>query len=233
MKKLAGLLVLLCMQLLLQAQINDPNAQVREVAPFTGIHVSNAFNVYLSQASADAVAVSASSVKDRDLITVEVKNGILYIGMKKDSGWKGNKKLRAYISFRDISSLNISGACDVFVQGSMKVTNLKIQQSGASDFKGKLDAERLEVELSGASDMTVSGTVTRLQADVSGASDFKGYDLTAESCTVQASGASDVHISVSKELSAEVSGASDVKYKGDCSLRNIKTSGSGSIKKTS
>ena len=64
---------------LAQKTIKDENAQVRDAKNFHGISVGHAFTVYLNQGNEEAVAVSASEEKFRDLITVEVKNGILYI----------------------------------------------------------------------------------------------------------------------------------------------------------
>src|SRR5262245_35381929 len=87
-----------------QLTVNDPNADVRVAKDFHAISVSNAFDVYLTQGGEEAVAVSASDPKYRDQILVEVKNGILSIGIKSQ-GWKwmkGNKKLIAYISFKSI-----------------------------------------------------------------------------------------------------------------------------------
>jgi hypothetical protein len=52
-------------------------------------------------------------------------------------------------------------------------------------------------------------------------------------CKLEASGGSDVYITVSKELSADASGGSDVFYKGNGTVRDLKSSGSSSIKKTS
>ena len=90
---------------------------------------------------------------------------------------------------------------------------------------------KLKVDLSGASDMTISGTATQLSVEASGASDFKGFDLSAEICDVRASGASDIKITVNKELSARASGASDVRYKGNGVITDINSSGSSSVKK--
>jgi hypothetical protein len=50
-------------------------------------------------------------------------------------------------------------------------------------------------------------------------------------CDVRASGASDIRITVNKELTANVSGATDVKYKGDGVVKDIRSSGSSSISK--
>ena len=105
--------------------------------------------------------------------------------------------------------------------------------SGASDLKGKLDVKKLDVDISGASDLSVSGTVSKLNIEASGASDFKGYDLVTETCNVTASGASSIQITVNKELSAQASGASDVRYKGDGVIREIKSSGASSVSKKS
>jgi len=52
-------------------------------------------------------------------------------------------------------------------------------------------------------------------------------------CDVTASGASGVQITVNKELSAKVSGASDINYKGAGLIRDLKSTGASSIKKRS
>jgi hypothetical protein len=204
-----------------QAQtFHDPNAEPRKASGFHAIEVSNAFDVYLTQADAEGVAVSAASEKDREKIIVEVKDGVLQVRMDKKFSLKNwNRKLKAYISFKSIDRLDISGACDVFIQGRLSAPQLKINQSGASDLKGEIDIQDLKVELSGASDIHFSGKATKLKVEVSGASSFHGYELQTEACEADASGASEIRITVNKELSADASGASDVKYKGDAVLK--------------
>ena len=234
MKNLSILLLSLFVVAELSAQqVNDPNAEIRQAKGYHGINVSSAFDVYLSQGTEEAVAVSASETKHRERIKVEVKDGILFIGFNSEGmSWgSGNKKLKAYISFRQIDQLKVSGACDLFITGVLKADVLSINQSGASDLKGKLDVNKLTVDLSGASDMLVSGTVSQLSVEASGASDFKGFDLITETCDVRASGASDIKITVNKELSAHASGASDIRYKGNGVIRDIKSSGSSSVSK--
>jgi Putative auto-transporter adhesin, head GIN domain len=235
MKKIVFLLSgLLTVGLLFAQQVNDPNAVVREAKNFHGINVSSAFDVYIDQSNEEAVAVSASETKYRDRIKVEVKNGILYVGFdSKGMNWSsGKKKLKAYISFKQIDKLSISGACDVFITGTIKADALSINQSGASDLKGKLDVNKLSVDISGASDILISGNATQLNVEASGASDFKGYDLLTDICNVKASGASDIKITVNKELSAQASGASDVKYKGKGVIKEMRSSGSSSVSKS-
>ncbi len=237
MKKTIGLIALLACGfsgLFAQKTINDPNAELREAKNFNGINVSSAFTVYLSQGNEEAVAVSSSDDETLKRIKVEVKDGILHVGLEKGS-WKwtrGNKKLKAYISFKQISKLVVSGACDVYMEGVLKADDLKVDISGASDWRsGKVDVKKMDIHLNGASDVNITGVATQLSVDASGASTFKGLDLATEYCSAKASGASDIKITVSKELNVSASGASDVKYKGEAVIRDLKTSGASSVKR--
>lgn len=236
MKKIVNLFLFSAFMLHLSAQktINDANAQKRNVSGFHAIEVSSGIDLYLSQGS-EAVAVSASSSEYRDKIITEVVNGVLKIRYEWKSGIKfdwSSKKLKAYVSAKNLDELHASGGSDVVIDGSFKSGKLELQLSGGSDFDGRLETDELKVRANGGSDVKVSGRAGRLVIDVSGGSDFKGYELASEFCNVEASGGSDVYITVNKELSAKASGGSDVRYKGTGLIRDLNTS-SGSIKKVS
>lgn len=219
-----------------QKTVNDPNAEKRNVSGYHAIEVSGGIDLYLSQGE-EAVAVSASETKYRDRIKTEVKNGVLKIWYDNKNNlnlvWGNNRKMKAYVSFKNLDNLEGSGGSDINVEGAIKVNILSLNVSGGSDFEGKVEANDLKVDASGGSDVKISGMVKKLDIDASGGSDFKGYELTADVCNLQASGGSDVYITVNKELSADTSGGSDVFYKGNGTVREMKSSGSSSIKKVS
>jgi len=184
MKKITTLFSCLVLSVALwsQQQISDPNAQVRTVKEFHAIHVGNAFDVYLSQGTEDKVVVSAKEQKDVESIIVEVKNGVLWVNYDHKKWYKGNRKLKAYISFKEINELVISGACDVDISGTLTAKDdLKIDLSGASDLTGKIEVGKaLSFELSGASDAKMTGKATNIVIDASGASSFKGFDFAVD-----------------------------------------------------
>jgi len=113
-----------------------------------------------------------------------------------------NRKLKAYVSFKDINKIDASGACDIHVSGTIAVSTLHLICSGASGFKGDVKVNDLEMDMSGASDIKISGTARNVNIESSGASDVKGIDLSTDMCTAKASGASDIEITVNKELNA-------------------------------
>jgi hypothetical protein len=213
--------------------INDPNAELRSAKDFHAIDISSAIDLYLNQSESEAVAVSAKDIKTRDRIITSVENGVLRIRLERE-GWnwhEGNKKLKAYVSFKNINSLSASGASNVYVNGSIKGDRLDLHLSGASDFKGSVKLNTLMIDQSGASDVTINGMVSSLTISASGASDTKGYDLVSDNCSAQASGASDISVTVNKELNAHASGASSINYKGEGVIRDLHSSGASSVSK--
>lgn len=213
--------------------VKDDNAISRSISgSFNAIKISGGIDLYLSQSETEAVAVSASDATHRENIKTVVEGNTLKIYYDGNGNWNtGNKKLKAYVSFKTLQHLEGSGASDIQVAGYITTPLLVLHMSGASDFKGAIAADDLKVELSGASDATLTGTVKKLQIESSGASDVKGFDLVAESCEAKASGASDIKITVTKEFKANASGASDISYKGDPSVTDKSSSGASSINK--
>lgn len=213
-----------------EVKIQDANAEIREAKNFHAVKLSNAFNVYLTPGNEESVAVSAADKKYMEYIKVEVKNGVLYIGYDGKGKWNtGNKKLKAYISFKQIDKLDAGGACEVDIIGEWKADEANINLSGASDLHGKITARKLSLDLSGASDMKITGRVVELSVQASGASKFQGLDLPADYCNAKASGASEIRITVNKEMSVYTSGASDIDYSGNGVIRDLKTSGASSV----
>lgn len=215
-----------------QKTILDPNVQVREVSGFHAIEISGGIDLFLSSGE-EAVAVSARDEKARDRIKTEVKDGVLKIYYESKDGVRisfGNgNEMKAYVSFKNLDRLVASGGVDVNVEGILKTKSLKLNVSGGVDFKGKVDVEDLQVEQSGGTDINISGIAKNIYVDASGGSDFDGYDLQTENCYAEASGASDISITVNKEFSAEASGASDVNWKGSATVKKVKATGAGSV----
>ena len=212
----------------------DANAEPRAVKNFTGIEVSGAISVYLSQGTEDAVAISAGTTEIVKRIKTEVRNGILHIFFEgKGTNWNGwgNTKMKAYITFKQLNHIESSGACNVKVIGTLNVNNLVVSLSGASDFTGDLAIEKLDLNVSGATKTTLTGKVNQLMVGVSGASSVRAFDLVSNMATIGASGASSVHVMVNSELSATASGSSSITYKGAADLKKMIKTGASSIKK--
>jgi hypothetical protein len=234
MKKVFSVFLLLLMASFAYSQkiINDVNAEARTIGSFNAISVSSGIDLYLSSGS-EALAISASKPEHKERIKTEIKDGVLKIWYE-DKGFSisinSDRRLKAYVSYKTLNSLQASGGSDVMVDGMIKSDDFTLVISGGSDFEGGIEASTLTVKQSGGSDVSISGKSTNLVIDASGGSDFNGYELVTEVCDIEASGGSDVQITTNKELTVRASGASDIQYKGKPAVKEVKASGASSVK---
>lgn len=211
-----------------QVYIKDENVVQRTVGEFAGIKVSGGIDVYLSQSDEYALAVSASDGRARDNIKTVITNGILNIYYEKGSSFSV-KNLRVYLSFKSLESIEASGACNVIINNSIKTSDLKLKFSGASEMKGTIKSSNVSLKMSGASTLKIDGKIENFRIEASGASDLKNYNLVTDNCIIKLSGASDINLTVNNSLSVNASGASDVKYRGNPTNKDINVSGASSV----
>lgn len=221
-----------CGQQRTERSINDANVQKREVSSFHAIQTEDGIDIYLTQGNEEALAVSASKTEYRDKIVSKVENGVLKLSY--DDTWRLNwqgRRLRAYVSAKNIDAIEASGGSDILVQGTLSGDRLQLHQSGGSDFAGAVKLRDLDVEISGGSDVDISGATENLKVEASGGSDFLAFNLMAQNAVIDASGGSDARLNVARELTAEATGGSDIDYKGTPSVKRSSSSGGGSVSK--
>ena len=219
--------------ILAQKTIRDANAQNRNgLKNFNSIQVSSGIDLYLTQSPEEAVAVSASTEEYRNKIITEVVDGVLKIYYEKKNGWNwslhgGNKKLKAYVSVKNLDRLSASGGSDVSLETAIRSNRLSISLSGGSDLKGEIQCDEFSLSASGGSDANIKGKTSQAKINASGGSDVNGYALITDVCKVVSSGGSDVSITANKQMDANASGGSDIRYKGNATVTTSKSGGSG------
>ncbi|HET9058007.1 MAG TPA: head GIN domain-containing protein [Chitinophagaceae bacterium] len=234
MKKL--LFFLLLSATLVKAQekiINDENAVKREVKSFHGIAVGSGIDLIIQQGNEEAVAVSASEPKYREKIITVVENGILKIYYEKEDGWFisgiNSKKLKAYVSFRELDTLKGGSGSEITVNGSISSKKLGIRLSSGASFTGKVDVGDLSVSQSSGAGSNFSGKAANLTVKSSSGALFRGYDLSVEFCTARVSSGGLIRVTVNKELSVKATSGGAVRYKGSGLIRSIDTGSGGSV----
>ncbi len=201
-----------------QPVVYDKYAQGRTLqGSFHSIQVSGSVDVYLTASSVEALAVSNGT--NADEIITSVKDSILHVTNSKSNNWRNNKNpAKVYVAYYKLENVNASGASDIYLLDTLRANSFSIFLSNASDFKGTVMVENLDIVLSGASDATLQGVANTVVIKSSGASDVKAYALTASYCTARQSGASDISISVTKEVYLQSSGSSDFHLKGGATI---------------
>ncbi|MEZ5195017.1 MAG: head GIN domain-containing protein [Bacteroidales bacterium] len=202
--------------------------QERELSSFSGLDIGGAFKVFLAQGDREFVIVEADE-NLLEVISTEIRGGTLVIKTTEDI--RDSEALNIYLTFKNLEEMDISGACKLISEGKLKFGDLEMEFSGASDIDLKFSANTVELDCSGASQIEFYGSAESVELDLSGASHFDAFDFEVNSFEVDVSGASHAKVFATKELSAEVSGAASVKYKGDPNITNFDVSGAASLKK--
>ncbi len=91
----------------------------------------------------------------------------------------------------------------------------------------------MNIDISGASVTRLTGSANNANIDASGACKVNGFELKVSNGKLEATGASNITISVSNELTADASGGSTIQYKGNATVKSMNTSAGATIKKRS
>lgn len=216
--------------------VNDANAEKRAIAAgFNAIQVSDGIELFLTQGNEESVAVSASDQKYMERLKTEVVDGTLKIYYdSKTMVWNSNekRKLRAYVSFKNIDDLKASSGSDVRAKSMLKLASLKMHFSSGAQFNGEVDINNLDVSENSGAEVNVTGKAENLKTDLNSGAMFKGFDLTVNYCDAKATSGAEVRITVNKELAAKANSGGSIKYKGEGVVKDINVNSGGSVKRS-
>ncbi|MDB5227736.1 MAG: putative lipoprotein [Bacteroidota bacterium] len=236
-KKLFIFLLMLSMSYALHA--NDRikgngqlKTETRTISAFKEIRVSHAVKLVITQEEKYAMKIEG----DENLLPyLEIKQegNLLDIGMKRGHDFDFDKGITVYISFKELNSINASGASGVESKNLIKEGSFEINSSGASRIVLNLEVSTLETVASGASQIVLNGKTSKAAFNISGASDLSASEFATDDVVLNSSGASKAFVNASKSLDVTVSGASNVKYTGAAAIIKKDISGVSSFKHTS
>ncbi len=204
-----------------------------EFADFASVEVFNVFDVEIVQSDSFSVTIRADD-NILELVNVSKNGETLSVRLRQGLTISTGVTLEARITMPDLEALDLSGATSGTVSGFRSEGQIDIELSGASNLDGDLEAGNIDFDVSGASRVTLEGSAAEATIVVSGASRLDLADFPADTAEVIVSGASEATVNVQERIdSADVSGASRLRYLGDPSLGDVSASGASTVEKES
>jgi hypothetical protein len=238
MKKIIfSLLTILSLHAFAQESIpaKDANAKDRELnGSFTAISVTDGIDVYLTQGQTESVAVMAADEKYLSRFKTELVSGTLKIYYDNNGinfGFNEKRKLKAWVTCRNLNKITLSGGADIKSGGALDVDRLEMRVTSGAHFAGKVNAKDLDVDQSSGSGVTISGRADKIKVEGNSASIFKGYDLVVDYCEAKASSGAGVHVTINKELNAKANSGGGIRFKGEALIKDLSVSSGGIVKK--
>ena len=210
---------------------NSDKTENRNVKNFNGIKVSTGIDLYITMGNSEEVKIVADDDIIDDIVT-EVKNGTLHIYLEKDNwfSWGGfNKTRKAYVTVKQLESIDASSGSDVRSENTLKGDELDIEASSGSDVNLDLVYKNVSLKTSSGSDAKLTGKAKYFTAAASSGSDIVARDFETEKCRIRASSGSDATVNVSDELEAKASSGADIRYYGNPKSRDTDESSGGDI----
>ena len=205
------------------------NAVARGVAvsSFSRLQVASAFEVTVSLGGQPSLTLRIDDNLDRH-VDVGVDGDTLHIGLRRGTS-VSDATLQAAVTAPSLARIQGSGSSRIRLQDPLAGEDLRLELSGASRLDGAAELRSMRADLSGASEVRLSGRVGSVSANASGASRLALERLEVDALEVGLSGASNAEVWVRRTLSATLSGASSLRYRGSPTLTRQDTSGGSSI----
>lgn len=230
-------LLTLILPLLSLAKINTSTSghkevitQDRQVPSFHAVKVSGGLDVELSQGNTQKLQVEA----DKDIIShirTEVTDGVLNIYREKDGYIKISTGVKIRLTFQNLDAITAEGGCEIKSLGKINFSTLKLDLSGGCDLMLDCKADMIICDLSGGCKAEFKGEAVNCNINGSGGCEVKASELKLKNCAIDASGASEVTVNVTGDLSITANGASDVTYYGNPAKVSRNAHGASKINK--
>jgi hypothetical protein len=128
-------------------------------------------------------------------------------------------------------SCRIAGGGDLYLRNEDKTSEADIDINGGGNMDMKIDAEKLKCSVTGGGDADLYGKASEFEIIINGGGDVKAGNLSTDIASFNASGGSDIHVNVSKELTGHISGGGDVYYSGNPEKISIDARGGSEVHK--
>lgn len=224
-------LLIICISLNSCINTVDGNGKIvseeREVSDFNKIDIAGAYEVFISQGNQEKIELSADE-NLMEYIETDVKGKTLKISSQENLN--SDSPLEVYITIKNLEEITTSGAVEITSKEQLKLDELAVDASGASELDISILTSNLEIEMSGASETKLDGEADNLSIEISGAGELNAKALKTNNTSIDISGAGSAVVFAKESLKIEVSGAGSVQYKGDPKVKKS-ISGAGSVTK--
>jgi hypothetical protein len=222
----------------------------RGISGVTGVELATFGSLKIEFGEKEKLVIEAEDNLIEFILT-DIRGGILEIETQRRVSLKPQKKVRYFLTVKDLESIRISSSGDIFaphvdagefeirssssgdlVMKGIDAKSVAITMSSSGDVDlGAIDTRELDVGISSSGDLSIEGGEARLQnIHLSSSGDYIAGSVISRNAHVSISSSGDAHIHVDDSLNASLSSSGSLYYSGDPSL-SVSTSSSGRVRR--
>jgi hypothetical protein len=187
------------------------------VESFDELSISGVFNVELSQGK-EGVKIEAD---DNLQAYFEVKNegSKLIVSMKKDINFNSKKKLKVYVSFKKLKSMDLKTVGNVSSEESLSFDNLEINNKSVGAVDLKLTAQSVNVNNKSVGDVKLSGKANNVVIKSKSVGSIRAAAFVVQTMDIDNDGIGSAEVNAEKELKVKDSFLGKVSNKGSAAVK--------------
>jgi hypothetical protein len=211
--------------------ISSSSFDEREVKNFNGIIAGGPIEIIVKFGDKESLRFEGDKEAIATLVS-EVKGDKLVI--RPQTSWISwakkyeNKKIIAYVTAKQLSSLTMSGDGSITVSGTITAQDFATTLSGSGSIKANVMADKITGVLSGSGTANISGKADVASITLSGPGTFGSKSLTVDQLSARMSGKGTINVTTNGKIKALISGSGHIYYTGNPEIEKT-VLGSGGV----
>ena len=191
------------------------------VSPFTDIDVKGVFSVLLTQGNKEGVKIEADD-NLQSLFEVKNNGSTLVISMKENSNFNSKKKLKVYISFKKLKSMDLKTVGDISSENDLSFDDLKISSKSVGSIDLKMTAQSIAVDNKSVGSVKLNGKAENAIIRNKGVGSVQAASFLVQKMDIENSGVGSAEVNAEKEIIVKDSFLGKVTNKGAAPMKKLK-----------
>ena len=187
---------------------------------FDDLKMSGVFSVLLTQGGTESVKIEADD-NLQDLFEVRNEGSKLIISMKKDSNFSSKKKLKVYVTFRKLKSMDLTTVGDVTSEQNLSFDNLKLDNKSVGNIDLKLTAKSLDVDNKSVGSVKLNGKADNVVIKNKSVGSIHAADFVVQTMDIDNNSVGSAEVNATKELKVKDTMMGKVTNKGAATIKRM------------
>ena len=188
------------------------------VKSFDELNASGIFNLLLSQGDKEGVKIEAED-NLMDLFIVENEGSTLKISMKKNSNFNSKKKLKVYVTFKNLKRMDLSMVGGTSSDEKLKFTDLKLKNQSVGSVDLELVLQTLHLENESVGSLKLAGSADNAVMKSNSVGSIQAGNFVVQKMEIDNAGVGSAVVNAEKELKYSDSFLGKVSNKGNATVK--------------
>lgn len=199
------------------------------VSSFDRIELNGLFNTVIRQSGSESVRIEIDD-NLQQYFKPEVEGNTLRIVQTEGVNIRESKKHAVYISVKSISSVSNNGVGNLSSDGLLESGDFSLICNGVGNVDLELKAESINLVMSSVGNVELEGSADNGEFTLAGVGNVDAEEFKIENLKISNSGVGNAKVYVTGEIQPAISGAGNIRCKGNPKVNGLSQNGVGKFK---